>query len=196
MSSEGKKQNDGSAETTTATTATPTTTPTTTSTTTTTAATTDLNCQNELRFRENLYRLIISQLFYDGYQHIAVGLSGVVQVRLFLHFILFIEKKLLIVVNSSKSQIHLVRHPIGFLIWLNWAQNTSHSRVTTQQRLRPPKEQQPIVVPQMRTIWIRVFPNVSEPTIWSRTRAQASILTTNRTKYQQLPTRLNTRRAM
>ena len=40
----------------------------------------DLNLKNESKFRENLYRLIISQLFYDGYQHIAVGLSGSVQV--------------------------------------------------------------------------------------------------------------------
>lgn len=39
----------------------------------------DLNLKNESKFRENLYRLIISQLFYDGYQHIAVGLSGSVQ---------------------------------------------------------------------------------------------------------------------
>ena len=36
--------------------------------------------KGELKSRENLYRLIISQLFYDGYQHIAVGLSGSVQV--------------------------------------------------------------------------------------------------------------------
>ena len=42
----------------------------------------DLNLKNELKFRENLYRLIISQLFYDGYQHIAVGLSGSVQVKI------------------------------------------------------------------------------------------------------------------
>ena len=41
---------------------------------------TDLNLKSDLKFRENLYRLIISQLFYDGYQHIAVGLSGSVQV--------------------------------------------------------------------------------------------------------------------
>jgi len=41
----------------------------------------DMNIKNELKFRENLYRLIISQLFYDGYQHIAVGLSGSVQVK-------------------------------------------------------------------------------------------------------------------
>lgn len=39
----------------------------------------DLNLKNESKFRENIYRLIISQLFYDGYQHIAVGLSGSVQ---------------------------------------------------------------------------------------------------------------------
>lgn len=38
----------------------------------------DLNTKNELRFRENLYRLMISQLFYDGYQHIAVGLTGAI----------------------------------------------------------------------------------------------------------------------
>jgi hypothetical protein len=42
---------------------------------------TDLNTKNESKFRENFYRLIISQLFYDGYQHIAVGLSGSVQVN-------------------------------------------------------------------------------------------------------------------
>ncbi len=41
----------------------------------------DLNLKNESKFRENIYRLIISQLFYDGYQHIAVGLSGSVQVN-------------------------------------------------------------------------------------------------------------------
>lgn len=42
---------------------------------------TSSNSKNELRFRENLYRLIISQLFYDGYQHIAVGLSTAIQVK-------------------------------------------------------------------------------------------------------------------
>ncbi len=36
--------------------------------------------KNEVKFRENLYRMIISQLFYDGYQHIAVGLSEIIQV--------------------------------------------------------------------------------------------------------------------
>lgn len=41
-----------------------------------------LNSKNELRFRENMYRLIISQLFYDGYQHAAVNLSGAIQVQL------------------------------------------------------------------------------------------------------------------
>lgn len=46
---------------------------------TTTEESVDLNVKNELKFRENLYRLIISQLFYDGYQHIAVGLSGSLQ---------------------------------------------------------------------------------------------------------------------
>ena len=40
----------------------------------------DLSAKNELKFRENLYRLIISQLFYDGHQNIAVGLSGLIQV--------------------------------------------------------------------------------------------------------------------
>jgi hypothetical protein len=40
----------------------------------------DLNIKNDSKFRENLYRLIISQLFYDGYQPIAVGLSNMVQV--------------------------------------------------------------------------------------------------------------------
>jgi hypothetical protein len=42
---------------------------------------TELNAKHDLKFRENLYRLIISQLFYDGYQNIAVGLSGSIQVR-------------------------------------------------------------------------------------------------------------------
>ena len=41
----------------------------------------DLNVKHDLKLRENIYRLIISQLFYDGYQHIAVGLSGAIQVR-------------------------------------------------------------------------------------------------------------------
>jgi hypothetical protein len=36
--------------------------------------------KNEVKFRDNLYRMIISQLFYDGYQHIAVGLSEIIQV--------------------------------------------------------------------------------------------------------------------
>jgi hypothetical protein len=40
----------------------------------------DLNIKNDLKFRENLYRLVISQLFYDGYQNIAVGLSAAIQV--------------------------------------------------------------------------------------------------------------------
>jgi hypothetical protein len=40
----------------------------------------DLNIKNDSKFRENLYRLIISQLFYDGHQPIAVGLSNIVQV--------------------------------------------------------------------------------------------------------------------
>lgn len=38
-----------------------------------------LSTKSELKFRENLYRLIISQLFYDGYQHAAVSLSGAIQ---------------------------------------------------------------------------------------------------------------------
>lgn len=41
----------------------------------------ELNAKHDLKFRESLYRLIISQLFYDGYQNIAVGLSGSIQVR-------------------------------------------------------------------------------------------------------------------
>ena len=40
----------------------------------------ELNVKHDLKFRENLYRLIISQLFYDGYQSVAVALSGHIQV--------------------------------------------------------------------------------------------------------------------
>jgi len=49
----------------------------------------DLNVKHDLKFRENLYRLIISQLFYDGYQNIAVALSGTIQVRNLYHLIIF-----------------------------------------------------------------------------------------------------------
>jgi len=35
--------------------------------------------KNALKFREQLYRLIISQLFYDGFQSLAVSLSSAVQ---------------------------------------------------------------------------------------------------------------------
>lgn len=50
--------------------------------------------KNEVKFRDNLYRMIISQLFYDGYQHIAVGLSEIIQVvitQTFVFFFLFVE---------------------------------------------------------------------------------------------------------
>jgi hypothetical protein len=35
----------------------------------------EINTKNDLKFRDSLYRMIISQLFYDGYQQFAVGLS-------------------------------------------------------------------------------------------------------------------------
>jgi cleavage stimulation factor subunit 1 len=41
----------------------------------------EVNTKNDLKFRESLYRMIISQLFYDGYQQLAVGLSGQLQVH-------------------------------------------------------------------------------------------------------------------
>ena len=44
----------------------------------------EINSKNDLKFRENLYRLIISQLFYDGHQHVAVGLSSAIQVIIIL----------------------------------------------------------------------------------------------------------------
>lgn len=40
----------------------------------------DKSTKTDVKFRENLYRLIVSQLFYDGYQHVAVGLSAAIQV--------------------------------------------------------------------------------------------------------------------
>ena len=40
-----------------------------------------LNSKSEIKFRETVYRMIISQLFYDGYQHPAVGLSAAIQVE-------------------------------------------------------------------------------------------------------------------
>ena len=36
--------------------------------------------KDEIRFRETFYRLVISQLFYDGYQSVAVNLSNLLQV--------------------------------------------------------------------------------------------------------------------
>jgi hypothetical protein len=36
--------------------------------------------KSEIRFKEKLYRLIISQLFYDNYQSVAVELSNLIQV--------------------------------------------------------------------------------------------------------------------
>ena len=39
-----------------------------------------INTKSELKFRDQLYRMIISQLFYDGYQHVAVNLSATLQV--------------------------------------------------------------------------------------------------------------------
>ena len=56
-------------------------------TTTTTNNTTNANntdtsglvAKSEVKFRESMYRLIISQLFYDGYQHAAVNLSAAIQ---------------------------------------------------------------------------------------------------------------------
>ena len=42
---------------------------------------TEVTSKSDLKFRETLYRMIISQLFYDGYQQVAVGLSGTLQVE-------------------------------------------------------------------------------------------------------------------
>ena len=56
----------------------PNTTTTTTSNNDTSTSTTALP-KSELKFRENFYRMVISQLFYDGYQHAAVNLSGAIQ---------------------------------------------------------------------------------------------------------------------
>ncbi len=41
----------------------------------------DVNSKNEVKLHENLYRMIVSQLLYDGHQQIAVALSGIVQVK-------------------------------------------------------------------------------------------------------------------
>jgi cleavage stimulation factor subunit 1 len=38
--------------------------------------------KSEVRQRESLYRLMVSQLFYDGYQNVAVALSNLIQVTL------------------------------------------------------------------------------------------------------------------
>lgn len=54
--------------------------------------------KNDVKFRENLYRLIVSQLFYDGYQHVAVGLSAAIQVYFY-----FDQKTNLKVLNSFKA---------------------------------------------------------------------------------------------
>lgn len=42
---------------------------------------TQTNEQSEIRFREQAYRLMVSQLFYDGYQAIAVALSNLLQIH-------------------------------------------------------------------------------------------------------------------
>jgi cleavage stimulation factor subunit 1 len=39
--------------------------------------------KSEVRFRETVYRLMVSQLFYDGYQNVAVALSNLIQVNIF-----------------------------------------------------------------------------------------------------------------
>ena len=44
--------------------------------------------KSEIRFKEKLYRLIISQLFYDNYQSVAVDLSNLIQVCLFVSLVL------------------------------------------------------------------------------------------------------------
>jgi hypothetical protein len=41
----------------------------------------EIDLKNDLKFRETLYRLMISQLFYDGYQTIAIGFSSLIQVK-------------------------------------------------------------------------------------------------------------------
>ena len=40
----------------------------------------DINSKNEVKLHESLYRMIVSQLLYDGHQQIAVALSGIIQV--------------------------------------------------------------------------------------------------------------------
>lgn len=40
----------------------------------------DINTKNEVKVHENLYRMIVSQLLYDGHQQIAVALSAIIQV--------------------------------------------------------------------------------------------------------------------
>jgi hypothetical protein len=40
----------------------------------------DINSKNEVKMHESLYRMIVSQLLYDGHQQIAVALSGIIQV--------------------------------------------------------------------------------------------------------------------
>lgn len=75
--------------------------------------------KSELKSREILYRLIISQLFYDGYQHIAVGLSGSVQVKNKK----FISYMILVLLNLfTRQHLHVLRL-IVYYTWLNWAFN-------------------------------------------------------------------------
>jgi hypothetical protein len=58
----------------------------------------EINTKNDLKFRESLYRMIISQLFYDGYQQFAVGLSTQLQVE-FRKMIIYV--KLLMILHNS-----------------------------------------------------------------------------------------------
>ena len=49
-----------------------------------------IDTKNDIKFRDSVYRMVISQLFYDGHSNIAVELSNLIKVSE-LHLNLTIE---------------------------------------------------------------------------------------------------------
>lgn len=91
---------------------------------------TDLNVKNEAKFRENFYRLIISQLFYDGYQHIAVGLSGSVQVIPLPYINIVYEQCLIRTTLQGLASMSTIQSPVE--LGQTWTTNRARQQVLSQ----------------------------------------------------------------
>ena len=62
--------------------------------------------QSSIKTRDTLYRLVISQLFYDGYQQVAVALSNIGEMSIsFLEHILSL--------HPQSTPTHLAPHRTG-----------------------------------------------------------------------------------